>query len=243
MIDTIRSEFLKIRTTRTAGGLFAGLLLLAGLAMWGTLANATPAELGIALSSTQVITGVLVVIPVFVLVLGIRSFTDEVRHGSIVPTFLATPDRRRVLGAKLIVITGISAVFTIAALGLGIGAAAVYFTTQSVPLAIAWGAFVTLIGKALVLSALWATIGIAVGAVVRHQVAAIVGTLAWLFVGEALIVGIAPHVGKWLPGQAGAFALGIDPATSVVTGALVLAAWAIGGTLLAGATLTRRDVV
>ena len=243
MIDTIRSEFLKIRTTRTAGGLFAGLLLLVGLAMWGTLANATPAELGIALSSTQVIIGVLVVIPVFVLVLGIRSFTDEVRHGSIVPTFLATPDRRRVLGAKLIVITGISAVFTIAALGLGIGAAAVYFTTQSIPLAIAWGAFATLIGKALILSALWATIGVAVGAVVRHQVAAIVGTLAWLFVGEALIVGIAPEVGKWLPGQAAAFALGIDPATSTVTGALVLAAWAIGGALLAGATLTRRDVV
>ncbi len=243
MIDTIRSEFLKIRTTRTAGGLFAGLLLLAGLAMWGTLANATPAELGIALSSTLVITGVLVVIPVFVLVLGIRSFTDEVRHGSIVPTFLATPDRRRVLGAKLIVITGISAGFTIAALGLGIGAAAVYFTTQSVPLAIAWGTFASLIGKALVLSALWATIGVAVGAVVRHQVAAIVGTLAWLFVGEALIVGIAPQVGKWLPGQAGAFALGIDPATSVVTGLLVLTAWAIGGALLAGATLTRRDVV
>ena len=243
MIDTIRSEFLKVRTTRTAGGLFAGLLVLAGLAMWGTLANATPEELGIALSSTQVIIGVLVVIPVFVLVLGIRSFTDEVRYGSIVPTFLATPDRRRVLGAKLIVITGISAVFTIAALGLGIGAAAVSFTAQSIPLAFAWGAFAALIGKALVLSALWATIGIAVGAIVRHQVAAIVGTLAWLFVGEALIVGIAPQVGKWLPGQAGAFALGIDSATSAVTGMLVLAAWAIGGSLLADATLTRRDVV
>jgi len=243
MIDTIRSEFLKVRTTRTAGGLFAGLLLLAGLAMWGTLANATPEELGIALSSTQVIIGVLVVIPVFVLVLGIRSFTDEVRHGSIVPTFLATPDRRRVLGAKLIVIAGISAVFTITALGLGIGAAAGYFTTQSIPLAVAWGAFATLIGKALILSALWATIGVAVGAVVRHQVAAIVGTLAWLFVGEALIVAIAPQVGRWLPGQAGAFALGIDPATSALTGMLVLGAWAIGGALLAGATLTRRDVV
>ena len=243
MIDTIRSEFLKIRTTRTAGGLFAGLLLLAGLAMWGTLANATPAELGLALSSTQVITGVLVVIPVFVLVLGIRSFTDEVRHGSIVPTFLATPDRRRVLGAKLIVITAISAVFTIAALGLGIGAAAGYFATQSISLAIAWGAFAVLMGKALVLSALWATIGIAVGAVIRQQVAAIVGTLAWLFVGEALVVSIAPQVGKWLPGQAGALALGIDPATSAVTSALVLAAWAIAGTLIAGATLSRRDVV
>lgn len=243
MMDTIRSEFLKLRTTRTAGGLLIGLLLLVGLAMWGTLANASPADLGVALSTTQVVTGVLVVIPVFVLVLGIRSFTDEVRHGSIVPTFLATPDRRRVLGAKLIVIAAVSSVFTIAALGLGIGAAAVYFTAQGISLAIAWGAFASLIGKALVLSVLWATLGVAVGAVIRHQVAAIAGTLAWLLVGEALIVAIAPQPGRWLPGQAGAIALGIDPATSAITGALALAAWAIGGAVLAGATLTRRDVV
>ena len=38
----------------------------------------------------------------FVLILGLRSFTDEFRFGSIVPTLLANPDRRRVLVAKLV---------------------------------------------------------------------------------------------------------------------------------------------
>ncbi len=43
-------------------------------------------------------------VPVFVLVLGVRAYTDEARHGSIVPTLLASPDRRRVVAAKLVVV-------------------------------------------------------------------------------------------------------------------------------------------
>ena len=50
MIDTIRSEFLKLRTTRTAGGLAAGLLALTGLAIWGSVANTSPAKLAMGLS-------------------------------------------------------------------------------------------------------------------------------------------------------------------------------------------------
>jgi ABC-2 type transport system permease protein len=240
MNDTIRSEFLKLRTTRTAGGLLAGLLALSALAMWGTLTNADPDEIRLALSSTH--TGVLVIVPVFVLVLGIRSFTDESRYGSIVPTLLATPDRRRVLGAKVIMIAASSFVLTIAALALATGLAAGYFAVRGVTLSVAWGAIASLVGKAVLLSALWATLGVAVGAVVRHQVAAIVGTLAWLFVGEALVTAVVPQPARWLPGQAGAIALGIDPATSAITGVLVVAGWAVAGAAIADAVLRRRDV-
>jgi hypothetical protein len=83
MIDTIRSEFLKLRTTRTAGGLAAGLLALTGLAIWGSVANASPAKLAMGLSSTELLIPLLLVFPVFVLILGIRLFTDEFRHGSV----------------------------------------------------------------------------------------------------------------------------------------------------------------
>jgi hypothetical protein len=85
-------------------------------------------------------------------------------------------------------------------------------------------------------------LGVAVGAVVRHQVAAIVGTLAWLFVGEALVTAVVPQPARWLPGQAGAIALGIDPATSAITGVLVVAGWAVAGAAIADAVLRRRDV-
>jgi hypothetical protein len=242
MIDTIRSEFLKIRTTRTAGGLLVGLLLLAGLALWGTMANATPAELATALTSTQVLVAVLVAIPAIVLVLGIRAFTDEVRHGSVVPTFLATPDRRRVLAAKIIVIAATSAAFALIALAFGIAVVIAYLFTQGISSTIAWGAIASLTGKVLVITALWSTIGVAVGVVIRHQVAAIVGTLGWLLIGESLVSSIVPGPARWLPGQAGVIAFGIDPQTSTILGAIVFAGWAVVATTVAALSLTRRAV-
>lgn len=132
MIDTIRSEFLKLRTTRTAGGLAAGLLALTGLAIWGSVANASPAKLAMGLSSTEVLIPLLLVIPVLVLILGIRSFTDEFRHGSVVPTFLATPERRRVLVAKFVVIAGTAAVFTLASLSFGTGLAMAFLAAKGI---------------------------------------------------------------------------------------------------------------
>ena len=122
MIDTIRSEFLKLRTTRTAGGLAAGLLAALRVSpsgvRWRT--HHRP-KLAMGLSSTEVLIPLLLVIPVLVLILGIRSFTDEFRHGSVVPTFLATPERRRVLVAKFVVIAGTAAVFTLASFRSGPG--------------------------------------------------------------------------------------------------------------------------
>jgi ABC-type transport system involved in multi-copper enzyme maturation permease subunit len=242
MIDTIRSEFLKIRTTRTLGGLLVGLLLLTGLAMWGTMANATPAELATALSSTHALVAALVAIPAIVLVLGIRSFTDEVRYGSIVPTFLATPDRRRVLAAKFVLIAATSMVFAAVALAFATGFVAVWLTAQGISLAIAWGALAAMTGKVLVITALFSVIGVAVGAVVRHQVAAIVGALGWILIGEALVSAIVPGPARWLPGQSGAIALGIDAHTSPVVAGLVFAGWAVVAASAAAMSLTRRDV-
>jgi ABC-2 type transport system permease protein len=242
MIDTIRTEFLKIRTTRTAGGLLVGLLLLAGLALWGMIANATPAELATGLASTHVLIAVLVAIPVIVLVLGIRSFTDEVRYGSIVPTFLATPNRRRVLAAKVIVIAATSTAFALFTMAFGVAVVIAYLSLQGIPSAVAWGAIASMTGKVLVITALWSTIGVAVGAVIRHQVAAIVGALGWLLVVESLVSSIVPGPARWLPGQAGVIALGIDPQTSATLGAVVFAGWAAVAVTAAAISLTRRDV-
>lgn len=243
MIDTIRSEFLKLRTTRTAGGLAAGLLALTGLAIWGSVANASPAKLAMGLSSTEVLIPLLLVIPVLVLILGIRSFTDEFRHGSVVPTFLATPERRRVLVAKFVVIAGTAAVFTLASLSFGTGLAMAFLAAKGISAPVAWGAIAILAGKMLMLTALWSTLGVAIGAVIRHQVAAIAGSLAWLLIGEGFATSIAPASARWLPGQSGAIALGLDPGTPAIVGWIGLAVWATLGASLAALTLTRRDIV
>ncbi|HTG48015.1 MAG TPA: hypothetical protein VK646_10210, partial [Actinomycetota bacterium] len=75
MNDVLRSEFRKLRTTRTAFGLLAGTIVVTGLAMWGSMSSATPAELAAGLSHPFGYAGVLIIVMLFVVVLGIRSFT------------------------------------------------------------------------------------------------------------------------------------------------------------------------
>src|SRR6478672_1423789 len=217
MNDVLRSEFRKLRTTRTAFGLLAGAVALTGLALWGSLSGATPAELAAGLTSPFGYAGVVVIIMLFVMVLGIRSFTDEVRHGSVVPTFLATPKRLRVLAAKTTVSAAAAVVFAIAALGVGTGVVAVYLVAHGYAVPVAWGTMAWLFAKAIAITALWSVIGVSVGVVIRHQVAAIVGALAWLFVVENILSGLVPKVAAWLPGSAAGAAMGMGSGNALVT--------------------------
>ena len=91
-----------------------GLLALTALGAWGTLHETGPGR-GRHGGGAAPVPGRVVGGRRAALVLGIRSVTDEVRHGSLVPTLLATPDRRRVVLAKLAIVAGAGAVFGLAA--------------------------------------------------------------------------------------------------------------------------------
>jgi ABC-2 type transport system permease protein len=185
-------------------------------------------------------------ISVLSLVLGILVVTGELRHATITQTFLVTPARARVIGAKV-------AAMSLAGLAFGMVA-----SLAVVVIAVPWlaaedtspslaGADVLLpLLAGLVSTALFGIIGVGVGALVRNQVAAVVIALVWQFVIEGTLVALLPSVGKWLP-QGAARALGQE---TLADGTL-LPAWAGGLVLLAyGAAfaavgarlLVRRDV-
>ena len=89
-------------------------------------------------------------------------------------------------------------------------------------------------------------LGVAAGALIRNQAAAIVIALAWIMVIEGLFVGLLPELGRWLPGGA-ASAL---TSSSVKAGellpmwaaGLVLGAYAIGFSVAGSLTVVERDV-
>jgi len=246
MNAVLRSEFRKIRTTRSAFGLLAGTVLLAGLALWGSLSSATPAELAAGLTAPFGYAGIVIIAMLFVMVLGIRSFTDEVRHGSVVPTFLATPKRLRVLAAKSTVSAAAAVVFAVATLAVGTAVIAVYLVAHGYAVPVAWGALMWLFAKGIAITALWSVIGVSVGVIVKHQVAAIVGALAWVFVVENIASGLAPKFAAWLPGPAASVAMGngsLNPLVTPVVGMLVVVAWTVGAVALAATVIRRRDVV
>lgn len=114
MSRALRAEVLKLRSTRLLVGLSAGALALVLLGVALTLGfegqQGTPeltGEEGVRSVLSQVGGGW-----IFTLILGVLGMTGELRHGTLTPTFLATPRRGRVLAAKLAVYAGVGVVVT-----------------------------------------------------------------------------------------------------------------------------------
>ena len=107
---------------------------------------------------------------------------------------------------------GAALVFAVAAAATVIAVASLVLTIDGVAVtAGSIDALVALLAKVAGVCLLWSTIGLGVGMVVSHQVAAIVGSLVWLFAIENLLGALAPRFARFLPGQAGMSALGIVP--------------------------------
>ena len=84
----------------------------------------------------------------------------------------------------------------------------------------------------------------ALGAIVRNQVGAVIGLLAWVFVVENLLFGLVPSVGRFTPGRAQDALTGLttDHLLPAAAGGAVLVAWSLG-LLAAGLAATQaRDV-
>jgi ABC-2 type transport system permease protein len=185
---------------------------------------------------------------VLMVLLGIIAFTQELRFGTATSTYLVTPVRRRVLAAKALALSAVGLVFAAAVLSLDVGGSMVAIAAHGGTLAWSSEVFQVLAGVVLVM-ALAGPIGVALGALVRNQIAAVVGALVWLLIAEQLLVALLPAIGKWTPGGAAAGLLQLGSSAS--THGALLPAWAgavvllgygalIG--LLASAFTLRRDL-
>jgi ABC-2 type transport system permease protein len=204
MTRLLRAELLKLRTTRTVWGLLVATVVLTGTAVAGAVIVADNA--GVNLDSDEGVRLVLHVSgagAVLVLVLGIIMTAGEHRQGTATDTFLTTPLRWRVLAAKLVTATVVGAAFGALSSGVALAVATHMYQLKghTFPLD-ASGAGSILVG-AVVYASLFGALGAALGSLIRNQVGAIVGCLAWLFVAEQIVLGIAPTVGRYLPAAAG----------------------------------------
>jgi len=230
MTDLIRAELAKLRTTRTAWALtaVAVAVTLAMLAL--QLRNAGRAgapSLGTT-ASMRAILGASGPGAFAVLILGVLSVTGEFRHQTITATLLVTPDRLRVIAAKLA---------AAAVAGLAVGALGILVTLAvAVPWLTAHGVgfdavnpeLVAVTFLVLLTAPLYAMLGVGAGALIRNQTVAVALCLLWFLVVEQLLPSYGlESLARWLPGDA-TRALTLD-----ATVPDLLPAWA-GGLLLLG---------
>ena len=245
MIAQLRAELLKQRSTRTDLGLFAALLGLVLLALILHGFGLRAEELSRRNNQLMILGRGEFLAALFAALLGATSITAEIRHGTIRPTFLATPRRGRVVAAKVGVSVVIGAGLGLAASGLAAAVGTVALDSRGIDIQLDGGDYLLLIAGGGSAAALWAALGVGIGAVVRNQVGALVGIAAWLLFVEGLFGGDLGDVGRFAPGSLGMAASGQEPGTLVapVVGVALLAVYAIVAVVAGWLATTRRDVV
>jgi ABC-2 type transport system permease protein len=240
----IASEVRKLATTRSIYAMAGGLAVIVGLGVVAIVTDGGGANLVLPLERQVFLHVSLTIAPLFGLLLGLRSFTDEFRYGSIVPTLLASPNRRRVLGAKLVATAGGGVALTLAATAVSIAIGVPLLVAKGVEITWSAPAMAEVIGRLVGATMLWTAIGVGVGLAVKHQVAAIAGALVWLLAAEGIFSGLVPDVAKYFPGAAGFAVVGINPAELLTPtmGALLLGGYAAVAVASGAILMQRRDI-
>ncbi|MFD6056095.1 ABC transporter permease [Agromyces sp. NPDC060279] len=270
----LASEFLKVTTTRMwwllAIIMFAYLAFIAGglAALFGfTIANpdaaaatgASAPSLGDTPLAPLIYSFATSMGYVFAVIIGVLAVTGEFRHRTLTATFLATPQRTTVLGAKLLAQLPIGAGFGVIAFLASVGAGAAMLAVFGLDTLLDQSDTWAMIGRGILAMALWAAIGAALGSVVPNQVAAIVIVLAFTQFVEPLLrlatsfSDATAAIGKFLPGSASDALVGASfYSLATPGGAAEMLVWWQGGLVLlgiavvlaviGGATSWRRDV-
>jgi ABC-2 type transport system permease protein len=240
----LRSELLKQRSTQTTVALFLAMFGLVGLAV--AMHVLAPAAADLSTRSDQLLVfevgskiGML-----FAGLVGAMAITAEIRYGTIRPTFLVTPTRGPMMAAKLVVSGLVGLVFGLLAAALMAAAATAAFSARGIDNQLDGGDYIQLLTGGTAAAALWATIGLGVGALVRNQVAALVGMCAWMLLIESLLLGFVPDVGRFAPGAAGLALAGetVDDLLAPAAGVPVLLVYAVAVSAAGWLATLRRDV-
>jgi ABC-2 type transport system permease protein len=241
-----RAEFRKLFTTKALPVSFA---ISIALAIGSVIIDAMVAgkngasRLGTDASTYQMLK-IGSVTCVVMLILGILAAGSEFRHRTIVPVLLATPHRARVFAVKVAVTAVLGAAFSALVFGLGLGTIVLELSAHGIHHLPA-GAGVLYLG-AVIASTCFGMIGVALGALTRNTIGAIVAAIGWtLFAEELILQTVAPGIDKWLPTGA-AIGLTNPPspghALSPAAAGLVLTGYAVALLVAASRTAMRRDV-
>jgi ABC-2 type transport system permease protein len=181
-------------------------------------------------------------------VLGAIGLTGEFRHRTATATFLATPHRGRVVVAKLVTYGLVGVGYGLACLGVVVAIALPWLAAKEIDVSLTAHGLPGTMAGVVTAVAVYGLIGVGLGALLREQVATVVGLLIYLYVVEPILTRI-PALEGWtmyLPGPAHSALTGVNLTNQEFLepwqGGIALAAYsmafAVAGTFLA----VRRDV-
>ena len=244
MIGQLRSELLKIRTTRTVAALA---LAAAAFTVLGALAEGMSRpvhELALQQHQRTMFSAAGGSAVLFATLAGLIIVTSEFRYGTIRPTLLVEPRRRVVLAAKLVAAMVVGVVFAVACVALSFGAGLAVLAVRDVHISLSATHAAVLVCGPIVACTLGAILGTAVGALIRNQVGAIVVIAAYAFAVDAVLFASVPSIGRYLPGKASDAMAGLptEHLLAPAIGAVVYLTWTLMLLALATVRNDRSDI-
>lgn len=248
MNNMVRAELLKLRTTRMFYGNALAALAFVPISVALTIQTAGNDGAGAALNTSEGVRNVLSSASsgsLMVLLIGILMMAGEFRHNTAASTFLASPDRRQVITAKLVAASVVGAALAVAASALTLAVALPWLAAKDVTVDLLSADVGLVLLGAITSTTLYALVGVGLGSLVRNQTAAVAGAFVWVLIVESLVVGLLPEVGRWFPGGAVA-ALTSSPTQGGLlpmwAGALVFTAYGLAFATAGARFVARRDV-
>jgi ABC-2 type transport system permease protein len=248
MNGLVRTELLKLRTTRlfiASVAAVPSLTALVAVAFLTSAGHAGNPPLG-PQSLADAIAAPASIVTTIALLLGVLATAGEYRHRTITTTFLTTPRRTAVVTAKLVSLTIVGMAIALATMFVMCAIAVPWL--QSAGIGARVDADVIRIMTGVFLStALYGAMGVAIGALIRNQTAAIAAVLVWLLAVEGMLATVFRSASflDWLPAAAGRAMVDATPtdgALSLSVAALVLIGYTAVMSAFAARFLVRRDV-
>ncbi|HVU60023.1 MAG TPA: hypothetical protein VHD58_00030 [Mycobacteriales bacterium] len=200
MTRTIRAELAKLATLRMTYGMLvaaAGVTALFTSLQARRSGNRVPPISTMAGLST--VTTAHAIGMMLAAVLGVIAANGEFRHNSATSTYLATPNRSKVLLAKIVAILPFGALYGIVAGAISTGVGLAFVAGRGDEVTLSSAALTGHIFGAAVGAAALAAIGVAVGSLVRSQIAAVIGVFIWCLVIESVVGANVTSVRPYLP--------------------------------------------
>jgi hypothetical protein len=246
MIRLVRAEFTKLATTRLIYGLAAAMAAFAVLTVAANILDRQGAPPLSADHFPMLLGGPVTLLSGAALLLGILGMAGEFRHQTVTQTFLVTPDRGRVVAAKLVAYPLAGITLTLSILAFTAAVATGWLAAKGITPSLLDARLGRVLLGAALAAGLCALVGVGVAALVRNQVAALVGVAVWVLLVEGLLMSllnIPSSLAKWLPSAAAAALTNPGGAQlSRVAGALLLAGYALALALIGTRLVVRRDI-
>lgn len=200
----------------------------------------------------------------FIVVLGALVVTNEFHHQTATTTFLATPRRSRVVGAKLVAAVALAGAFWGVTTVVNLAVGSIFFAVEDYPIPLTEWPVARAVIMNLLAYVVWAVLGVGLGALIRSQLGATITGAAfymlsypiaftffgvvrtfiikedWVMNGIVLVPGVASQImiaPEPIP-------IGFDgsPGPPWWTGALVLIGYGIVAGVVGTLMLRRRDI-